>query len=129
MVVESSEIVSKILYVFAFFCKKLHGFYHILNDIHSQPNSTTTTTSPPPKKLKRLKKKHSTRVPISWHQGIFPIISLCAPAPWTQQIIIISICLFELINRLTFNVLNLSSGFTENITYLSLFISTERRRN
>lgn len=129
MVVESSEIVCKILYVFAFFCKKLHGFYHILNDIHSQPNFHHHHHLTPTKKIKKVKKKHSTRVPISWHQGIFPIISLCAPAPWTQQIIIISICLFELINRLTFNVLNLSSGFTENITYLSLFISTERRRN
>lgn len=81
MAVESSEIACKILYVFVFFCKKFHGFYHILNDIHSQPNNTTT------EKIKKVKKKHSTRVPISWHQGIFPIISLSAPAPRTQQII------------------------------------------
>lgn len=58
------------------------------------------TLPPYPKKVKN----HPTRLAVSWHRGVFLTISLVAPMPWTQQIIIISICLFELVNRLTFNM-------------------------
>lgn len=55
-------------------------------------------SSPPPPQKKV--KNHPTRLAVSWHQGIFFALSLVIPAPWTQQVIIISICLFELVNRL-----------------------------
>lgn len=55
--------------------------------------------TPPPKKVKN----HPTILLISWHQGIFLALSLIAQAPWTQQIII-SIFLFELVNKLSFNI-------------------------